>query len=199
MLQSGNKIADLLPFGGRNYAVVGITDGKRCKYGAINRQGEFVIEPIYDRIDFWGTDNDLVCVNIGFRDRGESLIEGKWGVVNLLGETLIPLKYSSIESWADGQTFTVCYRNRWGTINLRGEAVMPLQKMDYMSTPNFKGLILAKVNGKEGYIDLVGRPVIELIYDEITPMFTEHSDDWLAVKKGDECFYIDQTGKRVLL
>lgn len=189
------RIDMLLPFIG-GFAVARVAHRKERKYGLINRQGVFIVHPIYDMVDYSG--GEFVCVNKGYKEERTQVHNGRWGVVDTRYKEILPLKYSHMESWGDGEHFTVCYRNRWGVINSKGESTMSFMLLDYLGVPNCKGLLYASVSGKYGYLDKSGRQVIKVIYDELSPIYSESPDDWLAVRLADESFYIDQNGKRVL-
>lgn len=194
------QIDMLMPFVGY-YAVARVVDNRKSKYGLINRTGEFVVQPIYDLLDYSG--DKYVYANKGYREGRKCQHRGKWGVLNLQGEIVIPFKYSYMQRWEDGGDstdcyLTVCYRNRWGVINLKNEIVMPFMLLDFLSVPNCKGWMYASVGNKSGYLDMLGRQVIKVIYDDISIIDSTNSDEWLAVKQGNDYFYIDQTGKRVL-
>lgn len=183
----------LYPFRSQ-YAELRIKEKRHFKYGLINKSGEFVIPPIYDNLSYNG--GDLVAVNIGWR--GTTMkhnYPGKWGVVNLKNEFVIPLKYSEMEPWQGGTAFTVCYRNRWGAINDKGETIIKFG-FDLLWIPNGIGLISAKMSGKCGWVDIHGQPIIQFLYDQTA---FEDENHWIGVQQGDEWFYIDQTGKRILL
>lgn len=190
------NVDQLYPFFGQ-YAEVQIKEKRHFKSGLIDKTGAFVIPPIYDNIQYRG--GDLVAVNIGWRSATMNhFYPGKWGILNLKNEWVIPLKYSDIEEWQDGKTFTVCYRNRWGAINDKGEVVIKFI-FDLLFTPNEFGLISAKVEGKWGWVDITGKPIIQMLYDDTSITIEKAEIPWVGVRQGDEWFYIDQTGKRVLL
>lgn len=191
------KIDMLLPFMGE-FAVARVAHRKELKFGLINRSGIFVVHPIYDMIDYNYQGGDYVCVNMGYKDGRIYEHCGKWGVVNTKGENIIPLKYSQMQPWDDREHFTVCYRNKWGVINIKDEIVLPFMPLGFLGTPNFKGWLYASVGGKKGYIDMTGKQMIKIIYDELAPIFSESPNEWLSARIGDECFYIDQNGKRIL-
>jgi hypothetical protein len=194
------QIDMLMPFVG-DYAVVRVIDERKNKYGLINRMGEFVVQPIYDLLDYNG--DKYVCANRGYREGRKCQCQGKWGVLNLRGEIVVPFKYSYMQRWEDETHFvtcyfTVCYRKRWGVINFKNEIIMPFMPLDFLGVSNCKGWIYASVGTKSGYLDISGRQVIKIIYDDISIIDSNNPDEWFAVKLGHEYFYIDQTGKRVL-
>ena len=65
-----------------------------AKCGLINNIDEFIIPPIYDNIQYIGT--DTVAVNIGFKEGKKYQYSGRWGIVDLNNQILVPLKYTDM-------------------------------------------------------------------------------------------------------
>ena len=57
-----------------------------AKCGLINNIDEFIIPPIYDNIQYIGT--DTVAVNIGFKEGKKYQYSGRWGIVDLNNQIL---------------------------------------------------------------------------------------------------------------
>ena len=101
-----------------------------AKCGLINNIDEFIIPPIYDNIQYIGT--DTVAVNIGFKEGKKYQYSGRWGIVDLNNQILVPLKYTDMICWEDGIMFSAEYRRKWGVINIKGEVIIPF-KFDWIS------------------------------------------------------------------
>ena len=111
-----------------------------AKCGLINNIDKFIIPPIYDNIQYIGT--DTVAVNIGFKEGKKYQYSGRWGIVDLNNQILVPLKYTDMICWEDGIMFSAEYRRKWGVINIKGEVIIPF-KFDWISWPDKNGNIPA--------------------------------------------------------
>ena len=126
MKQSGELVTPFMfdnvsPFQDNGYARVGV-DGKE---GIINLQGEWVVEPKYDRIDyriqhFPEIDQTLVRVTN----------QKKEGIINISGQELIPCKYDSFGLsrmvYSEGY-IPARIDNKWGFITLEDKVAIPFE------------------------------------------------------------------------
>lgn len=124
MKQSGEMVTPFMfdnvsPFQDNGYARVGV-DGKE---GVINLQGEWVVEPKYDHIDyriqhFPEIDQTLVRVTNQKKD----------GIINLRGEELIPCKYESLWGWEDSEGYIPARKDgKCGFITLEDKIAIPFE------------------------------------------------------------------------
>lgn len=124
MKQSGEMVTPFMfdnvsPFQDNGYARVGV-DGKE---GVINLQGEWVVEPKYDHIDyriqhFPEIDQTLVRVTSQKKD----------GIINIRGEELIPCKYDSLWGWEDSEGYIPARKDgKWGFITLEDKIAIPFE------------------------------------------------------------------------
>ncbi len=159
------------------------------RQGLINRRGEFVIEPIYDYVGYYGN-SDFMVARIG----------EKRGVINLKGEVIVPFEYLQIEITGDSQEIEVQNdKGEWGVINLKGEMLLPFMPMRWLRPQNSKGwrVIYAMDSSKEGnwgkcgLIDSIGKVLLEPIYDGIY-IWDEDPRGWIKVRKDGECYYLDE-------
>lgn len=81
------RIDMLTPFEDE-YAVARVASNKERKFGLINRQGVFVVHPIYDMIEYIG--GDYVCVNRGYKEGRK--YRNRWGVINNKAQIVLPFK-----------------------------------------------------------------------------------------------------------
>ena len=136
-----------------------------AKCGLINNIDEFIIPPIYDNIQYIGT--DTVAVNIGFKEGKKYQYSGRWGIVDLKNQILVPLKYTDMICWEDGIMFSAEYRRKWGVINIKGEVIIPF-KFDWISWPDKNGNIPACKAGKYGCLNMKGNVILPFVYDSVT-------------------------------
>lgn len=86
---------------------------KQFSYGYINKQGKFVIEPIYDEA----------------RDFSDGMAsvkkDGKWGFVDVDGNVKIQLKFNNEpKPFSDGRAFVQGTNLKWGVIDKEGNIIV---------------------------------------------------------------------------
>ena len=154
MKQNGEMVTPFMfdnvsPFQDNGYAQVGV-DGKE---GIINLQGEWVVEPKYDHIDyrikhFPEIDQTLVEVKC----------QNKYGMINICGEEIIPCKYDcfSFSLYSEGY-IPACKDGKWGFITIEDKVAIPFE-YDYAN--EFKdGVARVRVKDEWFYIDKDGNRV----------------------------------------
>lgn len=163
--------------------------GINGKYGFINKQGDWVIEPKYDSISFFSEGMCRVGVN------------GKYGFIDHTGYQAIEPKYDDAGDFHEGlcrafssDEFSDC-KNKWGFIDKTGEwKVYPL----FDEVGNFgEGVYYAyaKSNGKYGFIGT--HYDIKDEYWKIKPQFDEIGDfheELCRVCVDGEYGFIDDNG-----
>lgn len=120
---------------------------KYCgKYGVIKLNGEVVLEPIYDFINF----------NIGEHIVVEK--DKKYGILDLNGRTILPIKYDCITSYGEGQKtfsnifYTVRMNNKVGLLNKNLQLVIPIQYDDITYDDTYK-VNRVRLNNEYGMVD----------------------------------------------
>ena len=123
------------------------TDGK---WGFIDRSGEIIINPVYDKTG-WFNDDGITAVKK----------DGKYGFINKLGETTIAHIYQKTSYFTEGLC-AVKKEGKWGFINVEGDEVIPFI---YKGADRFvNGLATVKKNIKWGYIDMDNNLIIKYQY-----------------------------------
>jgi hypothetical protein len=172
--------------------------GIGAKFGYIDKTGEYVIKPIYDKaINF---QEGLAAVTV----------DGKEGFINTKGEVVIPLIYKLALSFENGYAIVVM-NDKYSFIDKSGNN--PFNKQFDSLSEFSDGLARFEEGGKYGFIDINGNVVIKPF---ITPGSVidwiggnEFSEGLCAVKFGydpnkkDEFDngkygYINKTGKVVI-
>ncbi|MFH2141174.1 MAG: WG repeat-containing protein [Bacteroidota bacterium] len=200
------------PFDQDSLAIVKF-DGK---YGVINRQGKYIINPEYE--DF------LCCVD----DKIFAKNKGLWGLMNLEGKWLVePIYYDIRINW--NNSMPICFlkkKEKWGLFDYEQIKEMGLFNYDKIttnySTPYIvvlrdnkygylnkeyteiipceyeflsqyveNNLILAKKNGKTGFIDISNKTVIPFEFDDAD----DFSYGYTSVCKNKKWAIADTTGK----
>ena len=186
---------------------------KNERYGVINKNGEVVVEPIYDTVQI---PNPSKPVFICMSDYNTETKEYKTTVLNDKKEILFS-EYESVqaipaEATLDGVPYeksVLQYKQdgKNGLINLEGKVITkPIYEQ--ISSINYKeGTLLVKQDGKFGAINMKGKVVIKPEYDSITSdnyFNTETKNEYtgfIVSKVTDEGYrygYINYNGKVIL-
>lgn len=140
------------------------------KYGYVDYQGNQVIPCIYDRAFISGEHDSFVLEK-----------DGKCGVVNNKGLTIVPFKWDNIADFSRGLA-AVRIGNKCGYININGDIVIPLE---YEETRNFIGAGFASVkkDSKWGIIDIHNNVIVPFEYDVTLTSSNEDEDDNMPTKQ----------------
>jgi len=136
------------------FAIAGIGDCQvdSCKFGMINKLGEWAIPPVYDQLE--DPTDGLYAVS---RD-------GRSGFINQNGDVVVTLKYSSAVPFSQGVA-AVALDTNWFFIDTKGKQLF----IDYFhDVSNFKDSLCAASKDGEtwGYIDFSGHYVIDPVYED---------------------------------
>ena len=82
----------------------------------------------------------------------------------------------------------------WGYNDDKGNVVIPVGKYKFLNPLDEKGMILAELKNKHGYIDIHENVIVPFEYDDIS-LF---SQDLACVKKGNKYGFVDRNGKIVI-
>jgi hypothetical protein len=159
--------------------------GDNGKLGFKNESNKVVISPKYDNSND-GFNEGLSCVEL----------DGKFGFIDTVGQTIIPLKYDYCRKFSDGLAL-VKLGEKYGFIDKSGQVAIPII-YNYAYT-FFEGLADARMNKKLGYINKDGRIVIPFVYDE-TGCFgaSAFGSGYAKVKLNNKWGIIDKTGKVIV-
>ena len=144
------------------------------KYGVIDKQGNIIIEPIYDAVQI---PNPSKPVFICFGDYNEETKQYQTKVFNDKNEQLfqeyetvqvIPIETNIETTPYEKSTLIYQQNGRYGLVNLEGKEITePIY--DEISSINYKeGTFAVKLDGKVGVINLNGKVIIKPEYETIT-------------------------------
>ena len=176
-------------------AAAQVADGKTDKYGSptgkwgvIDRQGRFVIKPIFSA--FGGTfQNGLASVEIG----------DKWGFINKLGEFVIQPRFDWAGSFQDGLA-PVNVAQKWGFIDTQGKFIIsPQFQRAHEFQDGLAAVAVADRSGVEkwGFIDKQGKIAIKPQFDQVEP-FQEGLSAVGFANNGWKWGFVDKQGKFVV-
>lgn len=112
---------------------------------------------------------------------------GKWGMVSIEGEIIIPIQYSKIHVMNPNQ-FMVEKNGRWGVVNGEGTELIPAlyDEFDYRPKQNF---FFVKKAGKWGIVSTKKGIILPPKYDDLTTLpnrmfLVKQKDLWGVVAPG---------------
>lgn len=143
------------------------------KYRIINKKNEVLLPLEFDSVRI-RSDGRLMVVR---RD-------GRFGMVNFKGEILLPVEYEQLvmeDSWIVG------VRN--GLYNAWNATIVGMDtfKYDWWS-PEYPYGFIVKKNGKAGFINLLGKVILPLQYDEIRRVYPEPGE-YHVLKSGQTTIF----------
>lgn len=188
------------------------------KWGFIDEHGQEISSIKYDEIDDF-RDPAMVKLNEkwGFCQMGKEIIypkydavgwfnngyadvklNGKWGMIDIHDNEIIPIIYEDINSfYHEYSTIAIKVNNKWAISNYSGEIIT--EYFDQLSTislhdgryETIKKVIAVALNDKWGLIDMTGKEILPIIYDEIVSL----CDQLIKIKFEDKWGVIDGYGK----
>lgn len=151
------------------------------KQGADGKWGyckddQWIVNPKYERAMSFSGGLAVVKLN------------GKWGCIDIAGETVIPYRFESVYSFSEGLA-AVRINGKWGYINKGGESVISYRFDEAKSFS--EGTAPVFYNGKWGFIDRTGKCVVPYRYDNANPF----SEGLANVQINKEWGFVDREGK----
>jgi len=155
------------------------------------------------RDDLWGlcdTQGNVITPcrweSVGyFRDRLACVRSGEgYGYIDPAGEVVIPCQYASADDFCHGSA-VVQLPNMGGyqLIDVTG-AYLCDAPWEHIELYSENRLLMAEKDGKTGYINRMGQPVLPPVYDKAQ----EFSEGLALVMQGEAAFWIDEDGTKVI-
>lgn len=175
--------------------------GKDYKRGLMDATGQFVVPPIYDRIEQLNH-TETVARGPHYRNYRNKFVSsneyfkvfqnGKCGLIDNTGELLIPIQYEEIGSFSKGHA--VVKRNfRWGLVDAHNNFIIE-PNYDFVSI--YDDIIATKTHqGVWKVFDSNGK----LLNTKIDGAMVDTTSPWLwdgmaAVVIGDKCGFLNNKG-----
>ncbi len=155
------------------------------KFGIINQEGGWVIEPQYEAI-----------TNLQ-NNRAAFMIDNQWGIVNESGMVILPRKHEEIKAYSEE---VAAYKNDglWGFLDTNGE---PFIQPTYQNVGDGfqNGICAVDIGNAWGFIDRTGKWIIAPEFTnprENPPVFSE---GLCAVRNEDDRWgFISKKGKWIV-
>lgn len=150
------------------------------RYGMIDTQGNFVIPAEYETAFQFSRGSSVMRKN------------GKYGLISESGEILLQPVYEQIDGDQDGVR-RIKADGKYGYIKTDGTFIAEPQYED--AAYRFTQLTArVKQNGKWGVINIYGRPLTEIIYDEVS----DFCDGYARVNLNGRWGYINMSGEYII-
>lgn len=167
-------------------------------FGLMNSKGEIIVNAQYDTIseDIYA---DCVFTKVGkvhpyYHKNGER-IDLYWcylyGIVDSLGKVVLETKYREIKISSNQRFFTVKDTNlEYSILNLMGDVVVPVGKYAFIDGVEHGLARVYQYDGdnkkKWGIIDIDGREVVPLKYDEMWNFWGHNRETTRVIESGVE-------------
>ncbi len=182
-----NQIEEVRPY---KNALATALDRTSRKWGVIDKQGKWVIEPQFD--DWVIKDQYGYQV---FSDDGIAVVKqnGKWGAIDSEGNIVIDIKHNYLSFFKSGYTvFKVNEGDKFGIYDAKGKPVAEAL-YDGILTKSTDGIIPVLSENKFGYMDISGKEIIKPQYDDLSSFI----DGAALVRKNNIYYWIDATGNKI--
>lgn len=186
------------------------------KYGIIDRDGDYIVEPIYDNINEFHEGLAIVTQDdkYGVINKGGEIVvepqydriydfedglatfelDDKYGIIDKEGNIVVKPQYDRIGNFEDGLAKVwiggfLDNTRKIGLINRDGKVVV--EPSYYWIDDFHNGLASVEIDHKFGYIDKTGKVVVEPKYDKVGGNF---KNGFAVVYSGEERYFIDMRG-----
>ena len=157
------------------------------KYGAVNTRGKIVVEPRYDKLGPFAY-HGLLSATIGEKE----------GIVDISGKEIVPCMYHKVtlekNSGLIGLFTVEDEQGNNGVVDTKNNLILPISEQNGKLIPEKGGLIYQERDGKVGWLDAKGKPVIPARFTE-AGVFGENKFTW-ATENGHDVL-IDRKGGRI--
>ena len=153
-------------------------------YGFINSRNEYVIKAQYTWVNKFERGFATVVKN------------GKLGVIDTTGKTIIPCSYDEVSNWSGYRIWKVRNGSHYGLVSaVNGAVIAPVkyEVIDYLQY----GRARMKINGKYGFFDAAGKVVIPARYSYADSDGFDVDGTARVKGNGRDYHYIDKNGNFV--
>ena len=163
-------------------------------YGVIDRNGEYVVDPIYKGIQPFSEGMAACSTTVerqGYTSPLDALFDsdlGVWGYVNHDGQIILPPTFERVREFSE-QLAAVATESKWGFIRKDGSWAIPPR---YDGALSFRaGVARVRAGQKCGFINTSGEYVIEPSFD----ILFEFSEGLACAELNGKVGYIEPNGR----
>ena len=168
----------------------------REKWGAVDANGNYRIEPAFDALEPLDIIGWLLpTVSIGRTTVGyRAKVGGKFGLLATDGTWILQPVHDQIDNDYNGDGKLAGFRigAKWGFVDLETRKATP-PNWDEVKSTRRAAFIPVRIDTKWGYGDQDGRTAIAARFDEVGDFF----GDWASVRIGDKWGFIDDQGEQI--
>ena len=186
---------------------------EKNKYGVINKNGEVVVDTIYDEVDIPNPSKAIFVCKFNYNTEKQ---EYNVRVLNDKAESIlyeyffldtVKLDWSSSEIPFEKSVLKYKKDNKYGLIDFKGNIVVKAKYDEILSLENQEGLLLVKRNGKYGIINIKGDCILKEKYDIIKGSLKKDAVNNIketvfivGINQNNEMKYgvVDYKGKKIL-
>lgn len=119
---------------------------KNDKYGLFDIDGSCLIKPIYDELEVFLSNTELVLAYMHQK--------GKYGVFTVEGEEVLPVEYNKIKYIEEFNILAARQNGLWGFFDEEGDKILPLAFDSYAIISGTPFILLEMENNKEVYYNV---------------------------------------------
>ena len=171
------------------------------KFGAINNDGEIVIEPSYDEII--SIPNSSKPIFICVYDVND--VEGtyKTKAINEKNEEIF-VGYDKIEAvdnydskqnvWYENNVLRVNKNGKYGIINYEGQEILPCEYEEITALKGVKSNFIVKKDGNVGLVNEVGQTIVRTEYKNVLALKDEYKSEYIIINAENKYGLISTSG-----
>lgn len=150
------------------------------KYGLIDQNERFLLQPVYEELS--SVYSDIILAKL----------DGKYGLVNGYGKTLLSCKYDHVEVARSRKHFIYKLKDKWGLASAKGEVTKAIY--DYVFDLNRAGFGF-DLNGKYGVMNSSGKIILPPAFEN---ELDDTEDGFISTIISGRKYLIDLYGNKIL-
>jgi hypothetical protein len=189
----------VITFGAFAQTYLESSKGSNGKFGFINNEGEWAIQPKYDEVSEFNEGQPFAFAKL----------KGKWGLIDTLDNAVLPFEFSRLiyeVFYFDSDNYVGVVKNKkYGVVNqTTGKFFLecvydaPFEFTDGI-IPALGNLSVVYRNGKSGLINEKGREIVPCVYDNVKNPFKDlYLDIYATAQQNNKIGVIDTLGQLVV-
>ena len=180
-----------------NKRFIQVKTGNSNLYGVLDLAGKTILESQFEEIHnaFWRDKNFKNDCNLFSVQKN-----GKWGVIDEQGTTIVPMNWDSTEGWYhdnDENLFIVNQGGLYGIINSANEIIIDPQYLEISALQDDVSLVKAS-NGLWGLLDKFGKYIVKPTWQDVNASRVS-SEGMVGVQAANGLWgYVDHTGNFII-